>query len=149
MSAHVGDVVQEEAAFPDDETNVKLDLVHATVLLRPSLISSGVNVGIQALCEILTPTEETYTEPAIVHVDLAAVSRGPYPPPEWDQNYPLLSGVFAHLFLLGKGLPTGSLTKPHLLHLFRFYDGRFEDRYSPRQNSTSFNAMPVSVRRRA
>jgi hypothetical protein len=149
MSAHVGDADEEEAAPPDSEIFVQSDLVHAAVLPRPSLIRSCVNAGIQALCEILTPTEETYTEPAIVHVDPVAVSRGPDPPPEWDQHHTLLSDVFAHLFLLGKGLPTGSLTKPHLLHLFRFYDGRFETRYSSRWLSTSFSAMPSSVRRRA
>jgi hypothetical protein len=138
MSAHVGNADEEEAFLPDSETNVQPYLVHDAVLPRPSLIRSGDNAGIQALCEILTATEQTYTEPAIVHFDPAAVSRGLDPPPEWDQNHTLLSSVFAHIFLLGKGLPTGSLTKPHLRHLFRFYGGRLED---PLFVSTAFNQL--------
>jgi hypothetical protein len=104
MSDHVGDADEEEAALPDSESAVQTDLIHVAVLFWPSLNRSGVNTGIQAL-RILTPAEATYSAPAIVHVDPAAVYRVPDPPPEWDQNHMLLSGVFAHLFAPREGAP--------------------------------------------
>jgi hypothetical protein len=45
---------------------------------------------------------------------------------EFDNNVHLMALAFAHLFLRAMGLPKGGFTTAFREHLFRFYDGRFE-----------------------
>jgi hypothetical protein len=64
------------------------------------------------------------------------VVREAEPLVEWDENDILLAGAFPHLFPSGLGLPKGGMTVAWLRHLFKYYDGRFND---PIFIATAFN----------
>jgi hypothetical protein len=135
----MNDFINEEDGNMLDNTS-SINLVHAAVLPKPSLIGKGVNEAVQALADVILPDDDTkelrnefYSNPSIV-----AVTRNANPLTEWDENDILFSSVFAHLFMLGKGLPKGPIPKAFLRHLFLHYDGRFED---PLFIATAFNQL--------
>ena len=133
MSAHM-DFEDNDDIENTGNTTIIPDLVHAAVLPKPSLINSGINTALTALCDIILPNEDNDSRGP----PIAPISRPADPVNEWDENDRILAGAFAHLFLRGKGVPKGSLAKDFLRHLFLYYDGRFED---PMFIATAFNQL--------
>ncbi|CAN0120187.1 unnamed protein product [Lampetra fluviatilis] len=120
MNAHVEDDDNNDVAESPASSTV-YDLVHAAVLPKPSLLSGGVNLVLQALSNIIHPNDKNAgncAPPPIV-----VVSRGEDPIVEWYENDVLMSAVFASLLLR---------------HLFLYYDGRFEDLFFI---ATAFNQL--------
>ncbi|CAN0419764.1 unnamed protein product [Lampetra planeri] len=136
MNAHVDDDDVNNDVAESPASNTGCDLVHVAVLPKPSLLSGGVNLALQALSDIIHPDDKNAGDRA--PPPIVVVSRGEDPIVKWDENDVLMSAVFASLFLLGKGLSKGSLNKKFLRHLFLYYDGRFED---PLFIATTFNQL--------
>ncbi|EGZ07446.1 hypothetical protein PHYSODRAFT_306618 [Phytophthora sojae] len=56
------------------------------------------------------------------------ITRAAEPVVEWDANGKLFAGAFSTLFLRGGDiLPKGAMPKHLVDHLFKYYDGRFEE----------------------
>ena len=66
------------------------------------------------------------------------IQQDKFPTSEWDENDVLLGGAFPHLFLLGNGLPKGSMKQSFLNHCSKYYNGRFKD---PMWIATAFNQL--------
>jgi hypothetical protein len=107
-------------------------IVHSAVLPKPSLVDLGVNMAVEALCQIIQPTDDQVDEPGYdtnqQQRKIVSVSRSPLPLDEWTQNEVITGGAFPHLFMLGKGVPSGNITAKHWKHYALFYDGRFDDK---------------------
>ncbi|CAN0199302.1 unnamed protein product [Lampetra planeri] len=124
MNAHVDDDDNNDVA-ESPASSTGYDLVHAAVLPKPSLLSGGVNLALQALSDIIHPATKMpeIVLPLLLWWFRVVVSCGEDPIVEWDENDVLMSAVIASLFL-------------H--HLFLCYDGRFEDLFFI---ATAFNQL--------
>ncbi|CAN0416161.1 unnamed protein product [Lampetra fluviatilis] len=99
----------------DSSLSASPELVYAAVLPKPSLIDGSFDeFAVQALVDIIQPDQRV------------------------DHNDAILASAFAQLFMLGKGVPTGSIPKTQLRHCFLFYNGCFED---PLFVATTFNQL--------
>jgi hypothetical protein len=155
------DEMDVDAALPDAKADLDIqnlvepDLKYSAVLPKPNLISGIDDSAVKALIDIIHPQREPAESKQGSSTNESSQARdnesqSPQAPPvvvitrskepicEWDNNHVLLGSVFAHLFILGKGVPKGSIPKSQLQHMFRFYDGRFDD---PLFIATAFNQL--------
>ena len=106
------------------------------MLPKERLVNTAINDAIEAMYSIIQPDDIVGGTSFVEKPTLASVTRSHTPLNEWDENDAILRGVFPHLFMLGKGVPRGSMSKSFMRHLLAYYDGRFED---PLFIATAFN----------
>ncbi|KAG9403143.1 hypothetical protein AC1031_006691 [Aphanomyces cochlioides] len=135
MSEFIDDEDELESTELDRSPN-QTDLVFSAVLPKERLVDSAINDAIEAMFSIIHPNDNADGTSCVEKPALASVTRSHAPLNEWDGNDAILRGVFPHLFMLGKGVPQGSISKSFMRHLLAYYDGRFED---PLFIATAFN----------
>jgi hypothetical protein len=130
----LSNVMEDGMDNMEEAADLDSDLQYSVVFPKPSIVTKVDGTPVDSMMDMLRsnsykakksdsnglPTAPS--QPLVV-----PITREKDPLCEWNQNDVLLGSAFAPLFMLGKGLPTGSFSKDHFCHLSKnFPDDQFE-----------------------
>ena len=109
-------------------------MIMSAVLPNPSLVDHDVNNAVDAMLKIVQPevndrgnSEDVQLPFTVCEKPVVAVTHEEDPICEWSDNTTIFHGSFPDKFLLGKGIPKGTISQAQWKHFSLYYDGPFED----------------------
>ena len=93
-------------------------------------MDNDVNNAVDAMLKIVQPggtSEDVGINISVSERPVVAVTQEERPICEWSENTNIFHGSFPDKFLLGKGIPKGTISQAQWKHFSLYYDGRFED----------------------